>query len=105
MHQRLRCCIKLSAIDIFIHADQYMNHPKLHNAAQDPNMFSSNIHTCGATLLSPDFLVRSSRCISKRSHANFDNKGVDGQLAVMALLLSSHAKYTLLLLLSSIQCP
>ena len=42
------------AIEIFIHADQYMNHPKSHHAAQDPNMFSSNIHTLGATLLSPD---------------------------------------------------
>ena len=45
---------KATAIEIFIHADTYMNHPKLHNAAKDPRMFSSTIHTLGATLLSPD---------------------------------------------------
>ena len=46
---------KATAIEIFIHADQYMNHPKVAQRCTRPQLISSTIHTLGATLLSPDF--------------------------------------------------
>ena len=77
-----------TAIEIFIHADQYMNHPKLHNAAIDPNMFSSNIHTLGATLHSPDaftFELDHLGAFQRKAMLTLTTKGWMGRLPVMAL--------------------
>ena len=79
---------KATAIELFIHADQYMNHPKLHNAAQDPTMFSSNIYTLGATLLAPDascFELDHLGAFKREAMLTLTPKGWMGQLAVMAL--------------------
>ena len=63
---------KATAIEIYIHADQYMNHPKVAQRCTRPQYVSNS------ALSNLTFELDHLGAFQRKSHANFDNKGVDG---------------------------